>query len=166
MASGQDVSLLFDFFVASQRLRRVLAAGLEESGMRPDEYAVYSSLFEAGPMTASQMAEDLGMPLTTVLEYLRAMDAAGHLVRTAHPFDGRAIDVNLNRAGVAAHRRANRHWEVVRRRIEHGLAVPLPQVRRSLQALAAAAEAASLSGPARQRRPHVLQHASGARPRG
>ena len=157
--------MLFDFFVASQRLRRVLTSALEPSGMRPDEYAVYSLLFESGPMTASEMSEGLGMPLTTLLEYLRAMCAAGHAVRTAHPFDGRAVDLSLSRAGVAAHRRANRRWEAVRRRIEGELEVPLPQLRRALQALGSAAEAAGDSRPARQRRPDVLHKAAGARPR-
>lgn len=130
-----DVSLLFDFFVTAQRLRRVLSDGLAASGMRPDEYAVYSLLFEKGPLTATEMAEYLGMPLTTVLDYLKAMSAAGHLVRTSHPFDGRALQLSLNRAGIAAQRRANAHWEVVRKQIEGGLAMPVERVRGALWAL-------------------------------
>ena len=137
-----DVSLLFDFFVASQRLRRVLAEGLAESGMRPDEYAVYSLLFEKGPLTATEMAALLGMPVTTVLDYAREMSAAGHVVRTAHPFDGRAVQLSLNRAGVAAHRRANAQWEPVRRTIEDELEVSVLAVRRSLRALDRAADRA------------------------
>ena len=158
-----DVSLFFDFFVASQRLRRALSEALEPAGMRPDEYAVYSALFEGGPITASSMAEALGMPLTTVLEYLKAMNAAGHIVRTAHPFDGRAVEISLNRSGVAAHRRAHARWDLIRRRIEAELDVPLPQVRRSIQALGAATGRAS--GPARERRPDVLHEATRSRPR-
>src|SRR5690349_20001613 len=115
MPRRADVSLLFDFFVVSQRLRRVLTAALAESGMRPDEYAVYSLLQEKGPLTATEMAELMAMPLTTVLEYLKAMTAAGHVVRTAHPFDGRATLVRLNRRGLAAQERAHAHWEVARR---------------------------------------------------
>src|SRR5690349_2780074 len=49
-----DVSLLFDFFVVSQRLRRVLAEAMVEAGMRPDEYAVYSLLYDKGPLTATE----------------------------------------------------------------------------------------------------------------
>ena len=143
MSRRADVSLLFDFFVAAQRLRRVLADGLEESGMRPDEYAVYSLLLEKGPLTATEMAELLGMPLTTVLDYLKEMTRAGHLVRTSHPFDGRAAQLSLNRAGLAAQRRANRHWEVVSRQIEGNLSVPLADIRRALQALDDSAEMAA-----------------------
>ena len=135
MAKRADVSLLFDFFVVSQRLRRVLTAALAESGMRPDEYAVYSLLYEKGPLTATEMAELMAMPLTTVLEYLKAMTAAGHVVRTAHPFDGRATQLSLNRRGIAAQERAHAHWEVVRRQIEERLTMPVPKVRKALRAL-------------------------------
>ena len=153
--SRADISLLFDFFVTAQRLRRVLTDALAEAGMRPDEYAVYSLLFEDGPLTATEMSEILGMPLTTVLDYLKALDRAGHLVRTAHPFDGRSTELSLNRSGLAAQRGASRHWEVARRSIEGGLEIPLDQVRRSLRALDDAAREAA--GAAR--RPRALRKA-------
>jgi DNA-binding MarR family transcriptional regulator len=130
-----DVSLLFDFFVVSQRLRRVLADALAPAGMRPDEYAVYSLLYEKGPLTATEMAEFMAMPLTTVLDYLRAMTAAGHVVRTSHPFDGRATQLSLSRRGIAAQERAHASWEVIRKQIEEGLALPVPRVRQALRAL-------------------------------
>lgn len=130
-----DVSLLFDFFIVSQRLRRVLTDALAPSGMRPDEYAVYSLLFEKGPLTATEMAELMAMPLTTVLEHVKAMSAAGHIARTAHPFDGRATQLSLNRRGIAAQERANVFWEVIRKQIEEGLAVPIPNLRKALRAL-------------------------------
>ncbi|HKV86421.1 MAG TPA: MarR family winged helix-turn-helix transcriptional regulator [Candidatus Dormibacteraeota bacterium] len=152
-----DISLLFDFFVTSQRLRRHLTDALAEAGMRPDEYAVYSLLLDEGPLTASQMAEMLGMPLTTLLDYVKALDRAGHLVRTSHPFDGRAVELSLSRSGLAAQRRANRHWEVARKGIEHGLDVPLDQVRRSLHALDESARRAMV----RQRRAQVSRSSRG-----
>jgi len=142
MPGRADISLLFDFFVTSQRLRRLLAEGLADSGMRPDEYAVYSLLFDKGRLTATEMAELLAMPLTTVLDYLRAMTVAGHLVRTSHPFDGRAVQLSLNRSGIAAHRRAHAHWEVVRAGIESNLSTSISSIRKSLQALDEAAERA------------------------
>ena len=125
--------------------------------MRPDEYAVYSLLLEKGPVTATEMSTMLGMPLTTVLDYLAALDRAGHLVRTAHPFDGRSTELGLNRSGLAAQRRANRHWEVARKAIEAGLEIPLDQVRRSLHALDDAAQDAA----ERLRRGRVSHKAGG-----
>ena len=144
--------MLFDLFVAAQRVRRVLAEGMAESGLRPDEYAVYSLLFEKGPITATEMSEQMGMPLTTVLDYLRSMSSAGHIDRMAHPSDGRALQLRLNRAGIAAQRRANDHWNVVRKRLEDALPIPVEQVRRGLQALDDAAVSAGSRGGAAIRR--------------
>src|SRR5258708_15519994 len=116
---------------------------MAESGMRPDEYAVYSLLLDKGPLTATEMAGFLGIPLTTVLDYVKAMDTARHLVRTSHPFDGRAVQLSLNRSGVAAQKPANAHWEVVRKQIEEGLGLPIPASRRPLRALADSADRAA-----------------------
>jgi len=147
VARSADISLLFDLFVASQRVRRVLAEGMARSGLRPDEYAVYSLLFEKAPLTATEMADLMGMPLTTVLDYLKTMSAAGHLERAAHPSDGRALQLRLSRSGIAAQKRANAHWNVVRLRLERGLDVPIDQVRRALQALDESAVRAAKSHP-------------------
>src|SRR4029077_15974831 len=141
MSRRADVSLLFDLFVASQRVRRVLADGMAGSGMRADEYAVYSLLFMHSPLTATEMARQLGLPLSTVLDYLKAIDEAGHLQRIPHPGDGRAIQLALNSRGVAAHARANAHWEGVRKQGEGSLGMPKGEVRAALQALDDAAAA-------------------------
>jgi DNA-binding MarR family transcriptional regulator len=148
MTGRADISLLFDLFVTSQRVRRSLADAMAESGMRPDEYAVYSLLFDKGPLTATEMSDALGMPLTTVLDYVKAMSSAGHVDRMPHPSDGRALQLQLTRAGVAAHRRAHDHWEIVRKRIEGNLTMPIGQVRRALQALGDAANVVAM--PARR----------------
>ncbi len=112
--------------------------------MRPDEYAVYSLLFERGPITATEMSELLGMPLSTVLDYLKAINASRHLERMNHPGDGRALLLALNRRGIAAHRRAHERWEVIRKRIERALPMPIDQVRLALRALDDAAVGAAV----------------------
>jgi len=138
---GRSVSLLFDLFVVNQRVRRVLAAGLADVQLRADEYAVYGLLFEQGPLTATEMARRMGMPLTTVLDYLRSMSSRGHLRREPHPTDGRAQHLSLTISGVAEHRRTNAAWEVVRSRLERSLPMPIEQVRAALHALDDAAAA-------------------------
>jgi len=150
MPRRADVSLLYDLFVVSQRVRRALAAGMAGSGMRADEYAVYSLLFMYGPMTATEMARQLGLPLTTVLDYLKTIDTAGHLDRGRHPDDGRAVQLALNSKGVAAHARANKHWEVVRKQVEGALRMPKAEIREALRALDDAA-AATLKTRGRER---------------
>lgn len=49
-------SLLFDLFAASQQVKSLLAAAMEEAGLGADSYAVYSALFEFEPLTPSELA--------------------------------------------------------------------------------------------------------------
>jgi DNA-binding MarR family transcriptional regulator len=146
--TGRDISLLFDLFAVYQRVGGLVAAALDGAGLSGDEYAVYSVLFDLGPLTATEMAGHLGMPLTTVLDHLRAMDRRRHIVRVPHPADGRARQVRLSPAGLAAHRRAHAAWE----QIDASLALPVDRVRHSLHALDDAVIAAEQRMGARSRR--------------
>ena len=132
---GRNISLLFDLFVLNQRVRRLLSLALADVALRADEYAVYSLLFDQGPITATEMARRMGMPLTTVLDYLRAMDDRGHLRRDPHPRDGRAQQLTLTMAGTAEHRRTHAAWEVMRIELERSLPLPTGEIRRALHAL-------------------------------
>jgi DNA-binding MarR family transcriptional regulator len=135
-----DISILFNFFVTGQRIRRVLSEALVPSGMKPDEYAVYSLLFERAPLTATEMADLLGMPITTLLDYLKSMSAAGHLERTPHPSDGRALQLRLSPRGVAAWRRAHDCFDTVYRRFVSALDQPLENVKSVLASMDDAAD--------------------------
>ena len=132
---GREISLLFDLFVLNQRVRRLMTAALADVGLRADEYAVYSLLLEQAPLTATEMARRMGMPLTTLLDYLRVMEERRHLRRERHPRDGRAQQLSLTMAGLAEQRRTNRAWEVMRVDVERSLSIPAKEVRRGLQAL-------------------------------
>src|SRR2546427_11152512 len=91
-----------------------MTAALAEVGLRADEYAVYSLLLEQAPLTATEMARRMGMPLTTLLDYLRVMEERRHLRRERHPRDGRAQQLSLTMAGLAGQGGTNRAWEMVR----------------------------------------------------
>jgi DNA-binding MarR family transcriptional regulator len=136
----RQISLLFDVFVLNQRLRTLLSVALAGTGMRPDEYAVYSLLFEVAPLTPTEMSRQMGMPLTTVLDYLRSMRARGHLNRIAHATDGRAYELRLTDGGLAAFHRASNAWNRSLSRLEPSLSVPVTEVRRALHSIDDAAE--------------------------
>jgi DNA-binding MarR family transcriptional regulator len=133
--ADRGISLLFDVFVVHQRVRALLSRTLSGSDLRADEYAVYSVLFERGPLTPTQLAASLTMPVTTTLDYLRVMRRRGHVGRARNPADGRSYTVSLTTEGLSAHRRTNAAWNVAVRRLEEALSMPVPQVRAALQAL-------------------------------
>lgn len=108
---GQDLSILFDVFALGQQVRTLLSTAMQDAGMRPDEYAAYSVVFENGPLTATELARTLGMPVTTAADYVRAMVSRGHLRKDVSPLDSRAYLLALTPAGKRAHRRASACFE-------------------------------------------------------
>jgi DNA-binding MarR family transcriptional regulator len=96
--TGAHLSILFDVFALGQRVRTLVQAAMRGAGLRPDEYAAYSVVFEDGPVTLTELARQLGMPLTTAADYIRSMVERGHALRSAHPRDQRASVLTLSRA--------------------------------------------------------------------
>jgi DNA-binding MarR family transcriptional regulator len=140
----QRTSILFDVFALGQRVRTLLQAAMRDAALRPDEYAAYSVLFEAGPITMTAMARQLGMPVTTAADYVRTMRARDHVRREPHPTDHRSYLLALTPAGTRAHRDANAHFE----RAYQALVAQLPPLdeaatRDVLQQLAACADRAA-----------------------
>lgn len=123
----QRSSLLFDVFAASQQVKSLLTRAMAGAGLRPDEYAVYSGLFEFGPIAPTELATVVGMPATTLSHYIGTLRERGHLAERRDPHDGRSRTLSLTASGLAAHRRAgrafSRAYEVFLARIEDPLTV-------------------------------------------
>lgn len=114
-------SLLFDLFAANQRVRSLLTAAMEDAGLKPDEYAVYSALFEFEPISPTEIAATVGMPPTTLSHYIRAMRERGHLDERPNPQDSRSRVLSLTVSGRRAHRRASRAFDQAYRRFMNGI---------------------------------------------
>lgn len=71
-----------------------MSRALEPTGVRGDDYAVYSYLL-SGPLTLTELAEGTGMPLTTAAGYLSRFTERGHIVRAPNPEDGRSQLLSL-----------------------------------------------------------------------
>ncbi len=143
---ARDTSLLFDVFVLGQRTRALVAEAMRDAGMSGETYAVYSSVFERGPITLTDLANHLGVPVTTLADAVRSMIERRHLRRATHPSDGRASLLSLTPAGLRAHRRASASFE----RAHQALALELDEIteasaRSTLQGLARSAERALAS---------------------
>ena len=130
-----DLSVLFDLFAAGQRLKRLLAVAMEGSPLRPEEYAAYSVVFDRGPLTPTEMAGLLGMPVTTALDHVRLMSRRGHVTRRRHPEDGRSYLVSLTESGRRTHSEAGRAFDRAMLPLAQNLGIDPVDVRRVLEAL-------------------------------
>jgi DNA-binding MarR family transcriptional regulator len=101
---------------------------------------VYSVVFEAGSVTLTEMARRLGMPLTTVADYVRSMQGQGHARRERHANDRRSYLLSLTPDGLRVHREASLAFDRAYRALVEELTVPEDRARKVLQELARSAE--------------------------
>jgi DNA-binding MarR family transcriptional regulator len=142
-ANEPTTSLLFDVFATSQAVGRLLAAAMRGGPLTPHEYAIASAVFELEAATPTVLAGRLGMPLTTLVDQLRAFEARGLIARLPHPTDGRSYRLVLTAAGREAHRAANAGFEDAHRAFSESLPAGEERARVGLADVRAAAEAAA-----------------------
>jgi DNA-binding MarR family transcriptional regulator len=161
-AGVDGTSILFDVFALGQRVRVLLQSAMRDAGLRPDDYAVYSVVFEAEQVTLTELARRAHLPVTTAADYVRAMLARGHLARRPNPADQRSHLLVLTADGRRAHRQASRRFERAYQAFVAELGgVDELAARRLLQALTAAAERAALRAePTTRRRPALKRRST------
>jgi DNA-binding MarR family transcriptional regulator len=137
-----SLSVLFDVFVTTQRVRQLLDLALAGGPLSPDEYAVYSAIDELGPLSATALSRTLGMPLTTVSDYVRALLDHGHATRRRDPRDRRAWLLSLTAEGEAAHRATAVLFEEAIGNVVAAMTVSEADARRALLAIGDACEGA------------------------
>jgi MarR family transcriptional regulator, organic hydroperoxide resistance regulator len=156
----RQISFLFDLFAAGHRVRALLGQTMAGAGLRPDEYAMYSAVLKAGPLSISELAQIVGMPLTTVSDYVRTMSGRGHARRSRNPADSRSYLVSLTEDGVGAHRAAMVGFAEAINRIRQALPIPEQDLIHTLHALDDAVRQVSAELAAEDRR---QQRAGGGR---
>ena len=79
----------------TQLVQRELAA----DGVDDDGYAMLSLVGVRAPVRLTELAADLGMPLTTASDVVRRLEARGDVRRRPNPGDGRSSLFELTPAG-------------------------------------------------------------------
>jgi DNA-binding MarR family transcriptional regulator len=114
---------------------------LARDGVAAGGYAALSAIGAFGPLTLTELASILGMPLTTASDAVRRLEDRGHAARRPNPADGRSQLLELTEAGDAAWHAG---WPALQR-IDAALGAELGDaepIRQALERLAAALEAA------------------------
>ena len=131
----QGLNVLLDVWSVARAVSDLLNDALVPSGLTADEFAVYSLLVRQGPLTPSELAEQMATPPTTVSSYVARFERRGHVVRERHPRDGRSYRVRLTDSGRASHRRAADLFRPLRHEVERALGGDEPAVRDALARL-------------------------------
>jgi DNA-binding MarR family transcriptional regulator len=113
--------------------RELAADGVEANG-----YAALSLIGARGSMRLTELADQLGMPLTTASDVVRRLEARHHVRRRPNPEDGRSFLFELTARGDREWRRG---WGALQR-INAQLArdVDEAEMRAALELLGAAFE--------------------------
>ena len=136
------LSLLFELYAASRAVGELLAAAMADSPLTPEEYAVYSVLFDEGPHAPTELARRTGVPPTSLSHFVKAMHDRGHAERSPSPDDRRSYRIVLTAAGLAAHERASLAFAEADERFIRALPVDEEEARTTLRAIGKAASTA------------------------
>jgi DNA-binding MarR family transcriptional regulator len=139
---GSRLSLLFEVYAASRAAGELLAVAMAESPLTPEEYAVYSILFDEGPHAPTELARRTGMPPTSMSHFVRGMLERGHAERSPALEDRRSYRIVLTPAGVRAHAAASEAFAEADQRFIRALAVDEEDARAILRAIGRAASVA------------------------
>ncbi len=115
---------------------------MSDCGLRPDDYAIYSVLFDEGPHAPTDLARRVGMPPTTMSHYVHAMLDRGHVEREIVASDRRSFRLRLTADGLAVHGRASRAFAEAHSRFMAALEVDEQAAEAILATIGKAAERA------------------------
>lgn len=135
------LSLLLLVVAASQRMGQLVDRELAAEGVDAGDYALLSLVGVRGPVRLTEVAAELGMPLTTASDAIRRLEAGGRVERLPNPDDGRSSLFRLSAKGDTEWRRG---WPALQRidaRLIRELDDPAA-VRLALETLGAAFESA------------------------
>jgi DNA-binding MarR family transcriptional regulator len=78
---------------------RLVDEHLQRLGVSDEQFALLSLISLYGPVTPTALAAQMGVPLTTLADAVRRLDARGEIERLPNPDDGRSHLLTLSAAG-------------------------------------------------------------------
>lgn len=89
--------------VALGRISRQVDRQTSAGELTKTQFSILTTAVRRGPIRASEMAEIETLNPTMLSRMIGKMEAAGLLMRSAHPDDGRAVVVAATAEGIALH---------------------------------------------------------------
>jgi DNA-binding MarR family transcriptional regulator len=110
--SPRRLSLLLSLVAANQRMTRLVERELAADGVDHAHYGTLSMLGAFGPLRLTEVARELGVPLTTASDVVRRLEGQGLVRRRQNPEDGRSFLFELSARGDREWRRG---WGALQR---------------------------------------------------
>ncbi len=104
--------MLLLLVAAHQRMSQLVERELAADGVAADGYAMLSLIGVRGPVRLTELASDLGLPLTTASDVVRRLEARRYVRRHPNPADARSWLFELSAAG---DREWKRGWGALQR---------------------------------------------------
>jgi DNA-binding MarR family transcriptional regulator len=137
--SDADFSLLLALQRATHVTLHVLSTRLAALGLTPAEINALANIPAGAPLKVSELAAAIGSRPSTATSILDRLEQRGHVERTPHPTDRRAVVVSLSPSGRRAARTIHREVTALEQECLSGLSVAaLGGLRAGLQAFAKA----------------------------
>jgi DNA-binding MarR family transcriptional regulator len=130
--------VLFDLYVASQLTGQLLELELAGSDVPVADFALYSALVHFERATPTQLAQHLGMPLSTLLFRFGKIESREHGVRERNPRDGRSSLLGLSAHGRRSYDLITPRFIEAVRAVDRHLAIERDAVRDAVADLARA----------------------------
>jgi DNA-binding MarR family transcriptional regulator len=125
---------------ANQRMVRLVERELAADGVDAADYGALSLIGARGEVHLTELAQQLGMPLTTMSDVVRRLETRGQVRRRPNPDDGRSFLFELTARG---NREWRRGWGALHRINERlGREVDFDEMRAALTSLGGAFERA------------------------
>lgn len=136
------LSVLFELYAASRAAGELVSDAMASSPLTPEEYAVYSVLFDEGPHAPTELARRTSMPPTSMSHFVRGMLERGHAERSPAADDRRSYRIILTPAGHRAQAAASAAFAEADQRFIRALVADEEDVRATLRAIGRAATVA------------------------
>jgi DNA-binding MarR family transcriptional regulator len=100
-------TVLLQLWTAAHMAERLVDEHLQRLGVSDEQFALLSLIGLYGPVTPTALATRMGVPLTTLADAVRRLDARGEIERLPNPEDGRSHLLTLSAAGQARRKAAH-----------------------------------------------------------
>jgi DNA-binding MarR family transcriptional regulator len=128
-------SLLLDVYAAAQLTDQLIGRELETVGVTPQLFALLSAVRIHGPISPTDLAEEIGYPFTTLTDRLDRLVERGHIRREPNPDDRRSHLVSVTPDGEALARRAGPAVKRTMSLVDRHLQLSLDDVTRAVTEL-------------------------------